>query len=316
MTRDHVIVLPGGGYHIHAIDHEGVQVAKRLNKAGVTAFVLKYRLKPDGYTEKDAFADGQQAIRVVRDNVEKFGIDPARVGVLGFSAGGHLATALGVNFTKETRPDFMVVCYTEPAPLDKREGRDHGWKKVTKDTPPAFMWVTDQDANRPVSTAKFYAMLKEAGVDAELHIYGGWGPHGLGLAPGESGVGTWPDLLQTWMRRKGLLTDKKRVAVSGAVTLHGEPLFWGWVKFVPLDDPGAPTASAYVTRRDDGKFDIAAEHGPVPGKHRVEVYRVAKDFLKVPSTDDAERFTLLAEVRENGGTFDFQIIKSKKTTED
>ncbi len=297
-----VIVLPGGGYYVHAIDHEGTQVARRLNRAGVTAFVLSYRLRPKGYNEKDAFLDGKRAIRMVRAQAKKFGIDPNRIGVLGFSAGGHLATALGVNFgpgdldakdpidRESSRPDFMVVCYTTPAPLDKRKGREHGWKEITKDTPPAFLWVTHQDGNRPVDTAKFYALLKEAGVDAELHIYGGWGPHGLGLAPAEPGVGTWPDLLETWMRRKGLLTNKHRMALSGKITINGKPLNRGWIKLIPLDAPGDPVAAAYITHRVKGRFKFDETNGPVPGKHRIEVYEVAKDFKTVPTMKDQIRY--------------------------
>ncbi len=297
-----VIVLPGGGYFVHAIDHEGVQVAKRLNKAGVTAFVLKYRLKPNGYNEKDAFVDGQRAIRFLRTHAKKYGIDPQRIGVLGFSAGGHLASALGVNFQEgdknakdpveqvSSRPDFMVICYTVPAPQDTRKGRKHGWKKVTKETPPAFLWTTHQDGQRPVETAKFYQQLHQAGVDAELHIYGGWGPHGLGLAPAEPGIGTWGDLLETWLRRKAFLTEKERVAVSGTVTIDGKPLHRGWVKLIPIGAPGSPIVATYVTHRMKGKYQFTKGNGPVPGKHRVEVYRVAKEFLTVPSMGDVETF--------------------------
>lgn len=315
-----VIVMPGGGYYVHAIDHEGVQVAKRLNKEGVTAFVLKYRLKPDGYNELDAFVDAKRAVRLVRAKAKEFGIDPNRIGVLGFSAGGHLATALGVNYDSgdkgsadsiekaSCRPDFMIVAYTTPAPLDKRKGREHGWKPVTKDTPPAFLWVTHQDSTRPVETGKFYQSLHEAGVDAELHIYGGWGPHGLGLAPGEPGVSTWPDLMATWMKRKGFLTNKKRVAVSGTATIQGKPVHRGWVKLIPIDAPGSPSVGTFVTEKTEGKFQFEAANGPVPGRYQVEVYLVAKEFLSVPSLEEAQRFSktakgepLIVEIGPDGG---------------
>ena len=298
-----VVVLPGGGYYVHAIDHEGAQVAKRLNKAGVTAFVLTYRLKPNGYNEHDAFVDGQRAVRLLRSRAKSLGIDPKRIGVLGFSAGGHLASALGVNFDAgkadaediieraSSRPDFMVVCYTVPSPQDQRKGRNHGRKKVTKECPPAFLWTTRQDANRPVETAKFYQMLHEAGVDAEMHIYGGWGPHGLGLAPAEPGVGTWSDLLETWLRRKAFLTDKERVSLYGTVMINGKPLHRGWVKLIPENAPGSPVVATYVTHRVNGKFTFSKDNGPVSGPHRVEVYRVAKEFLTVPNMDNVEVFT-------------------------
>ena len=295
-----VLVFPGGGYYVHAIDHEGAQVARRLNRFGVTAFVVRYRLKPAGYDEYDAFVDARRAVRLVRARADTFGIDPARVGVLGFSAGGHLATALGVNHDAGdagaddpverlgSRPDFVVSGYGVPAPLDEREGRAHGRREVTADTPPTFLWITSGDERAP-DNAAFYQMLQAVGVDAELHVFGGWGPHGLGLAPGEPLIGTWPDLLETWMRRRGFLTPAPRLAVAGRVTIDGAPLHRGWIHFIP-DDPNAPVASDYVTHEDDGRFEIAAAHGPVAGSYRVEVVRVATAFLPEPSMEDAERF--------------------------
>lgn len=321
-----VLVFPGGGYHVHAIDHEGVQVAMRLNRAGVAAFVVQYRLKPDGYTEHDAFLDGRRAVRAVRARAKEFGVDPGRIGVLGFSAGGHLASAVGVHFDQgdadaadpveqaSSRPDFVVLGYTVPAPVDRREGREHGRKPITECTPPFFMWTTHADRRGPAETAEFYAMLREAGVDAELHIFGAWGPHGLGLAPAEPGIGAWPDLLVTWMRRKGLLTGAARVPVSGQVRVDGRPLHRGWVSFVPLDEPGAPVAAAYITHKADGRFDIPAEHGPVPGRHRVEIYRVAKEFLTVPSMGDAERLpeqepdALSVDIAPGRNVSDFDLL--------
>jgi hypothetical protein len=167
-------------------------------------------------------------------------------------------------------PGEAVALWEGTAPGAKGEGREHGWKPVTGETPPAFMWVTHRDDDRPAQTAEFYQMLHEAGVEAELHIFGGWGPHGTGLAPGEPGIGKWPDLLERWLRRNGFLTGMERVSVSGQVIVDGEPLHRGWVKLIPLDAPGAPIASDYITHREEGRFEIAAEFGPVPGRHRVD----------------------------------------------
>ena len=319
-----VIVAPGGGYSVHAIDHEGVQVAHWLNELGVTAFVLKYRLRPDGYNEAVSFLDGQRAIRYLRHHAARFGIDGDRIGFLGFSAGGHLATAVALEYDSgrsdsdavdraSSRPDFGIICYTTPAPFDDNPNRGHGRKLVTAQTPPMFHWLTAGDAQRVKPTCDFYSELIARGVEAELHIFGGWGPHGLGLAPGDPAVSTWPDLAGRWMRKIGLLTAKPRVAVAGRVTIGGKPLHRGWVRFTPVGDPHAPIVGDYITHRDDGRYTIEAAHGLVPGEYTVDVWLVAKEFLKSPSMGDAEHYPakgkspLRVKVTESGGTFDFAL---------
>ncbi len=318
-----VIVLPGGGYNIHAIDHEGTQVARRLNRMGITAFVLKYRLKPDGYTEKDAFVDGKRAVRLVRTRAKEFGLDPQRIGVLGFSAGGHLASSLGVNpdpgdadaadpiDRASSRPDFMVICYTIPAPQDQRVNREHGRRKPTKQTPPAFLWVTHADAQRPAATAAFYQQLHAAGVDAELHSFGGWGPHGLGLAPGESGVGVWVDLLETWLRRKNLFTDQPRIALRGTIQIAGKPLNRGWLTLTPTENSFAPIAATYVTeKKGTCAYTFTANNGPIPGTYRVTIWELSKGLLTEPTMPDAQSFELgKIELNHDAFEMDFQIPK-------
>ncbi|CAN5879602.1 hypothetical protein BH23PLA1_BH23PLA1_06150 [soil metagenome] len=294
-----VIVCPGGGYRVVAIDHEGVQVARRLNEMGVTAFVLKYRLKPQ-YEPSDALLDAQRALRYVRQHSEALGVSPDRLGLLGFSAGGHLASAAGTSFDpgdpdaedpidrQGSRPDFLVLGY----PVISAELRDEGTytstdTQVTSKTPPTFFFHTSEDTGVPAEhSIRFYQALRREGVPAELHIFAR-GPHGVGLAPGDPSAGAWPDLLHRWLRSEGWLAEAPRVAVSGKVTLDGQPLHRGWITFQPIG-PGAesrPVASAYITERTEGGFQSEAARGPCPGEHRVEIRLLASALKDEPSLD-------------------------------
>ncbi len=181
-----VVICPGGGHRFLAIDHEGYDVARFLNSIGVAGIVLKYRLAqtPDaGYkVDTHALADARRAIRLVRSHADDWGIDPKRVGLMGFSAGGELAALAGTKFEPEsqgatdpidklsTRPDFLMLIYPG--------GRPESFN-VTKETPPAFLLVADNDrlADRTIAV---YSALKKAGVSAELHIYARGG-HGFGM---------------------------------------------------------------------------------------------------------------------------------------
>ena len=301
-----VIVNPGGGYRILASDHEGLQVARWLNRNGVAAFVLRYRLAP-AYAADDALLDALRAVRYVRHRAEEFGVSPDRVGMLGFSAGGHLTAAAGTGFDPgrpeaedpverhSSRPDFLVPVYAaiSPALFEREISWSALEEKVTPDTPPTFLVHTHEDGLVvPEHSILFYQALHEAGVPAELHIFT-HGPHGTGLAPGDPELSRWQPLLLAWMRRLALLTDRPRASVAGEVTVDGEPLYWGWVTFVPEDD-SLPTSVSYLDWQAKGAFEIPAESGPCPGRHVVEVQRVSKDFSAPQSggysMDDAERF--------------------------
>ena len=296
-----VIIAPGGGYHVHAIDHEGAQVAKVLNAQGITAFVFKYRLKSGGYQPSDSLIDAKQAVRFVRSKAKEFNISPNRIGMLGFSAGGHLTSAIGTDFDEghadaedvieraSCRPDFLVLCYPVISQeLNKGYASTH--TKVTQKTPPTFIWFTSEDNLNPEHGILFYQALRKAKVEAEIHIYAR-GVHGLGLAPGDVSVKQWPDQFHIWLRQGGWLTDAKRVSVTGVAMIDGKPLHRGWVTLLP-EDESQPIASAYITDRAQGKFTIAATHGPCSGKHRIIVHIVAQQFLTVPSMNDAKRFEL------------------------
>jgi acetyl esterase/lipase len=230
-----VVVCPGGGYGALAMDHEGHQIAQWFNSFGVAAFILDYRHRNKGYMHPAPMLDVQRAIRLVRARAEEFGIKPDRIGVMGFSAGGHLASTAATHFDAgqpdavdpidrvSCRPDFAILCYPvimfdetsthrgsqrnllgdNPDPELVRSLSNE--KQVTAETPPTFLFHTDEDKGVPSeNSVAFYLALRKAGVPAELHIFEK-GRHGLGLAAGTIGTELWPQALQAWMKNRGLL---------------------------------------------------------------------------------------------------------------
>jgi len=229
-----VVICPGGGYGALAMDHEGHQVARWFTAHGVAAAIVKYRLGPR-YHHPAPLQDVLRAIRVVRSRAAELGVKPERIGVMGFSAGGHLASSAATLFDLAdakaadgleaipSRPDFAILGYpvivfgadvthkgsqrnllgeNPPADLVTRLSTD---RQVTAKTPPTFLFHTSEDAGvPPQNSVAFYLALKNAGVPAELHIYEK-GPHGVGLAPDDRELSTWPDRMLGWMRGRGLL---------------------------------------------------------------------------------------------------------------
>jgi acetyl esterase/lipase len=233
-TGTAVVVCPGGGYAHLASDHEGVQVAQWLNSLGVSAFVLQYRLGPR-YHHPIELGDAQRAIRTVRAKAAEYRVLPDRVGIMGFSAGGHLASTLATHFDPgapdsrdpidrvSSRPDFAVLVYpvitlTEPythhGSRDNLLGPDPDPKlvsslsnelQVTAATPPTFLYHTSTDTVvPPENSVLFYLALRKAGVPAEMHIYA-QGPHGVGLGATDEALSSWPARLADWLRVRGLL---------------------------------------------------------------------------------------------------------------
>lgn len=201
-----IIVCPGGGYHILAIDLEGYEVAKWLNKLGFTAFVLQYRVPKK---ELGALNDVQRAIRLVRSQASKWKLDSKKLGVLGFSAGGSLAARASTLFDSDSypakdkidkfsaRPDFSVLIY--PAYLDKGENRSLTPElTITDKTPPMFLFATADDkyANSALVMA---GALRDAEIPVELHLLPKGG-HGYGLREGNVAGETWPGLAETWLK--------------------------------------------------------------------------------------------------------------------
>jgi acetyl esterase/lipase len=222
-TGTAVIIAPGGGYGNLAFDKEGTQVAAWFNAQGVTAFVLKYRLGPR-YRHPIELGDARQAIRLVRSRAAQYGLQPNRIGMMGFSAGGHLAATAATKFEADTRPDFLILAYPvisfDPAITHAGSVRNlvgdnpseavrqdlSAELHVTANTPPTFLFHTSNDNAVPVeNTVRFYLAMRQAKVPAEMHIFEN-GPHGVGLILNDPSLGAWPGLLTNWLRARGLLT--------------------------------------------------------------------------------------------------------------
>jgi endo-1,4-beta-xylanase len=213
-----VIIAPGGGHALLSIDHEGYDVAKYLSGHGVAAFVLKYRLakeKGSTYTvDGDEMNDVRRAIRMVKARAAEWGVDPARVGVMGFSAGGELAVKAALGFDagnasapdpidqQSSKPAFEALMYPGGLSADVIA-------KVTKDMPPGFLLCgADDRENIEQELALLFIAMRKAGVSAELHEYAGVG-HGFGIRLSAHGaVADWPQVFVDWMDTKGFLRGK------------------------------------------------------------------------------------------------------------
>ncbi len=234
-----VVIFPGGGYGHLAVDHEGEQVARWLNSLGVAGFVVRYRLGPK-YKHPTMLQDAQRAVRRVRQGASEWGVDPGRIGVIGFSAGGHLVSSIGTHYNAElegvgdavdavsARPDFMMLIY--PVVTMQLDHTHRGsrtnllgeeppaalvWEmsseqQVTPETPPSFLIHTTDDAAVPVENSLgFYTALRRAGVPVEMHIFQ-TGRHGFGLAPDDPVLATWPAMAERWMESNGWLAGGSR----------------------------------------------------------------------------------------------------------
>lgn len=230
-----VVICPGGGYGGVAMSHEGHAIGQWLNSFGVAGFIVDYRHRKKGYGHPAPLQDAQRAVRTVRARAAEWKVDPGRIGILGFSAGGHLASTAGTHFDAgrgddpdpvqrvSSRPDFMVLCYAVLAfdePYTHRGSQTNllgkeadaelvrslsNEKQVTAQTPPTFLWHTNEDKGvPPENSVAFYQALRKAGVPAELHIFEK-GRHGVGLGADIPGTSLWPKCCQEWMRQRGLL---------------------------------------------------------------------------------------------------------------
>lgn len=230
-----IVVCPGGGYGGLAMDHEGHQIGQWLNEHGISAFICDYRHHGKGYEHPAPLHDAQRAIRTVRARAKEFGVDPRKIGILGFSAGGHLASSAVTHFDAgkkhfddeieqtSCRPDFGILCYpviafdqpyTHKGSQNNLLGKDaspeliasmSSERQVTDETPPCFLWHTTEDkAVPPQNSVVFYLALIEKGVPAELHIFEK-GRHGVGLAKDIPGTDAWPAACLAWLKGQGML---------------------------------------------------------------------------------------------------------------
>ena len=236
--RPAVMICPGGGYGHLAMDHEGKQIAKWFNTIGVDAFVLKYRLGIHGYRHPVMLNDAERGIRVIRANAKNWKIDSEKIGVMGFSAGGHLASTLATHFEVEnqhakdptdrisSRPDFLILGY----PVISMEEFTHAGsrknllgnnpsnelltqlsnhKQIQPDSPPTFLFHTDEDKAVPCeNSVLFYLELRKQGIPAELHIYER-GRHGVGFADKDPILSTWKNRLKDWLIIRGAVKNSK-----------------------------------------------------------------------------------------------------------
>ncbi len=218
-----VIVCPGGGYRILAAEHEGTDVAAWLTSIGMTAVLLKYRVpqRPGDGENRLPLQDAQRALSVVRTRSAEWGVDPARIGLLGFSAGGHLTANASTNSDRRAyepvddadkascRPDFAVLIY--PGGVLDRQDKERlsAQIRITKDTPPSFLVVSGDDRGAAPGTLRLYQALRDAGVSAELHVYA-TGGHGYGMRKSEQPWAAWSLRCEEWMKSRGLLKPASR----------------------------------------------------------------------------------------------------------
>jgi acetyl esterase/lipase len=296
-TRTAVVVCPGGGYGGLANDHEGKQIAEFLNSYGISAFVLKYRLAPR-YKHPSPMLDVQRAIRFVRTKAKEYEVEPDRVGVMGFSAGGHLASTAATHFNDgkgadmpvdavdqaSSRPDFAILCYPvitmdptvthggsrknllgenpDPA-LVKLMSND---EQVSPRTPPTFLFHTTEDtAVVPENAILFYLALRKHKVPAELHIYER-GRHGVGLAQSDPVVSSWSGRLVDWLGLRGL-TKRPKVVAATPEEAQADPDFAVQGEYsgeLPTAD-GPRKFGVQVIAEGYGKFSAVAYEGGLPG---------------------------------------------------
>ena len=207
-----VVVFPGGAYHILAIDLEGTEVCTWLNSAGITCVLLKYRVPDSGPYPKSlaALQDAQRAVGLVRAHAIEWHIDPDRIGVLGFSAGAHLAASLSTHFDKRLydakdafdqvscRPDFAVIVYPGYLAISEQNYAPNPELHPTEKTPPSFIVQAEDDPVHVENATVYFQLLANAKVPAELHIYADGG-HGYGLRNTALPVSDWPKLVETWL---------------------------------------------------------------------------------------------------------------------
>ena len=208
-----IVVFPGGGYQILAIDLEGTEVCDWLNSTGITCVLVKYRVPNTGpYPKSDAaLQDAQRAVGLVREHAAEWHIEPNKIGVLGFSAGAHLAAAVSTHFDKRLytpidpadslscRPDYAVVVYPGYLALAEKDFAPNPEINPTAETPPTFIVQAEDDPVHVENAVVYFLQLKKVKVPAELHIYA-QGGHGYGLRRTELPVTTWPDSVEIWLR--------------------------------------------------------------------------------------------------------------------
>jgi hypothetical protein len=312
-----VLVVPGGGFTIRAVDHEGVLVAQWLKDHGITAFLLRYRLRPL-YTSADWLADGQRGMQYIRANAATYHISADRVGTVGFSAGATLIADLALNTPAvqpnapdllnrlSSKPNFLILAYGStriPANADAA---------ALAAMPPTFMYGTVEDKGSQNGMLDMYTRLYRAGAPVEAHFFRN-GIHGTGFAIGDPVLGQWTNLLHNWLASGGFLTNKPQVALAGVVKLNGSPLPAGMVILKPIDDKNAPPVIVYIRNTGTselGRFLVPKSQGPTEGKYKVEVRQDAtrwtsnsREPFMIAMTDKQSKGTLTDADRKEWGEY-------------
>src|SRR6187402_2897700 len=253
-----VLVVPGGGFTIRAVDHEGVLVAQWLKDHGITAFLLRYRLSPL-YSRNNWVADGQRGMQYIRAHAAEYHISTDRVGAVGFSAGSTLIADMALNTPAvqpnatdpldriSSKPNFIILGYGStriPANADTA---------AVANMPPTFMYGTVEDRGSQTGMLDMYTRLYRAGAPVEAHFFRN-GIHGTGFGLGDPVLGQWTTLLHNWLTEGGFLTPKPQVALNGVVKLDGTALVKGMIILTPLNNDNAPPVVVYINNTGTGEL--------------------------------------------------------------
>jgi hypothetical protein len=300
-----VLVVPGGGFTIRAVDHEGVLVAQWFKDHGITAFLLRYRLRPL-YSRNDWIKDGQRAMQYIRAHANEYKLSTDRIGAVGFSAGATLIADMTLNSIPAqtstndpldrviSKPDFLILAYGSmriPVNADSI---------AVASFPPTFMYGTAEDRGSNGGMQEMYSRLYRANVSVEAHFFQN-GIHGTGFALGDPVLGQWTNLLHNWLAVGGFLTNKSQVALSGIVKLDGSPLVKGMVILTPVDDRNAPPVIVYINNTGTGelgRFLVPKEQGPIDGKYQIEVRQDATRW----TSNSREPFMIRMMDKQSKGT--------------
>lgn len=300
-----VLVVPGGGFTIRAVDHEGVLVAQWLKEHGVTAFLLRYRLRPL-YNRNDWVKDGQRAMQYIRSHAKEYGLSVDRIGAIGFSAGATLISDMTLNATTgqtntadpldhfNSKPNFLILAYGSMRIPNNADSI------TVASFPPTFMYGTAEDKSSNGGMQEMYSRLYRAGVPVEAHFFQN-GIHGTGFALGDPVLGQWTTLLHNWLLAGGFLTSKSQITLNGVVKLNNSPLVKGMVILTPIDNLEAPPVTVYINNTGTGelgRFLIPKNQGPVEGKYKVEVRQDATRWI----SNSREPFMIEMMDKQSKGT--------------
>jgi acetyl esterase/lipase len=300
-----VLVVPGGGFTLRAVDHEGVLVAQWFKEHGITAFLLRYRLRPL-YSRNDWVSDGQRAMRYIRAHATEYGLSPDRVGAVGFSAGANLIADITLNAVTAqadatdllekfaSKPDFLILAYGAMRIPNNAD------TIAVAAFPPTFMYGTAEDRSSNTGMQEMFSRLYARGVPVEAHFFRN-GVHGTGFALGDPVLGEWTNLLHNWLRTGKFLTSKPQIPLAGFVKLNGLPLVKGMVILTPVEDREAPPVIVYINNTGTGElghFLVPQNQGPVEGRYKVEVRQDATRW----TSNSRDPFMIRMMDKQSSGT--------------